>query len=81
MARKEWTTEELEIVLTHNHLSDQQLADLLPGRSEGAVGAARAVIHNYHIGGHPNFQPALQLQPWLEERRSTFMCPNCGAQF
>ncbi len=38
MAYKEWTTQEYEIVVNHNQLSDQELADLLPGRAAGAVG-------------------------------------------
>jgi hypothetical protein len=81
MAYKEWTTQEYEIVVNHNQLSDQALADLLPGRTAGAVGATRAVIHNYHRGGHPNFQPSRQAQSWLEERRSTLTCPTCGTRF
>jgi hypothetical protein len=50
MAHKQWTTEELETLLIYQHLSDEDLAARPPGRSVGAIAAARETVHAYHTG-------------------------------
>ena len=49
MANGRWSIQELKILLDSNNLSDRELANRLPERTDGAVGAMRAAIHNYHI--------------------------------
>lgn len=79
MASKRWVPKALEIVLQHNHLSDQALAAQLTGRTAGAVAATRDAPHVYHTGGQPTFGLSQPLQQWLAVRPGAFGCPGCNA--
>ena len=78
MSAKKWTPNELEIVLQHYRLSDQELTAQLPGRTAGAIAATRDAVHVYHTGGHPTFHLSQSLHEWLATRTGTFRCQRCG---
>lgn len=40
-----WSKQEFESLLQNNHLSDAQLAQLLPRRTVGAINVIRSGIH------------------------------------
>jgi hypothetical protein len=73
-----WTEDEFETLLNNPHLSDEELADLLPQRTVEAGQTVRAFVHNYHIGGSMSGVGKMMLQR-LEQGSVT--CPICNTKF
>ena len=74
----DWTEEEFEILLQHPELSDQELHELLPKRTEGAIGAVRGFVCAYH---RPKM--AFDLSQMMIKRlmKGGWICARCGASF
>ena len=49
---RRWTLEEFEVVHSHPELSAQELSELLPGRTVGAIEATRGGIDQF-LNGRP----------------------------
>lgn len=72
-----WSKQEFESLLQNNHLSDDQLAQLLSRRTAGAVNWVRSGIHNYHRGGNVTMLSKLMLER-LQESDGQIICPHCS---
>jgi hypothetical protein len=75
-----WTEEELLVLLEHPTASDEQLAQMLPGRTVGALGTVRSFLHSYHRGGNVSGLSQMMLRV-LERLRGTVVCPICRTMF
>ncbi len=75
----DWTEREFDTLLVQHQLSDEDLSELLPGRSAGAVRAVRAGLHAFHRGGHPATLSRMMLRR-LEARPGACTCATCGAR-
>ena len=69
-----WSPEEFETLLQHPELREEALAELLPGRTVGALGVVRWSIHAYHEGRSTSI-PSQVMVRLLE--RGSFTCPVC----
>lgn len=46
----DFSKEEFEILLQNHRLTDEELANLLPTRTVGAIRTVRSFIHSFHRG-------------------------------
>lgn len=76
----DWRIEEFEIVLENSHLSSEELAQLLPQRTRGAVEIIRQGIHSFHLGRNVSMLSKMMLRR-LEEKDQSLICPICGKTF
>lgn len=72
-----WTEEEIETLLRNPDLSDEEMLGLLPRRSIGAIGVARAGLHAYHRGQSTTMLTKL-MKARLEKGVAGLTCPKCG---
>jgi len=73
----ECTGEENEVVVRYPEFSDEELAQR-PGRTAGATGTVRTLMHHYHLG----FDISGLSQMMLSRlQKGGWMCPACGKTF
>jgi hypothetical protein len=75
----DWTIEEFEILLNHNDLSGEQLAELLPRRTPDAVEVVRQGIHRFHATGDGSMLSEIMRQR-IRDKHQSLTCPKCGAR-
>ncbi|MCL4487327.1 MAG: hypothetical protein M1570_04260 [Chloroflexi bacterium] len=75
----DWTIAKFEIFLAHNDLTGEQLAELLPRRTAGAIEAVRNGIHLFHTRGDGSMLSEIMRQR-IEQNRARLICPVCKAQ-
>lgn len=75
----DWTIEEFEILIKNNHLSHEQLAQLLPGRTLGGIESVRQGIHLFHSSDNGSMLSEIMRQR-LKEKRQSQTCPICKTQ-
>jgi hypothetical protein len=71
-----WTTNEFDLLLQNSSLSDSDLVEIIPSRSEGALQIVRSGIHEFHKKGD---SPVLSnmMKKRLKQVGSTRICPVC----
>ena len=74
MTAPAWSPEEFETLVQHPELREDALAELLLGRTVGALGVVRWGIHAYHKGQSTSILSQIMLRR-LE--RGSFTCPVC----
>jgi hypothetical protein len=77
MQAPKWTGEEFEKVLMSGSMDASELAELLPGRSVGAIEVVRQGIHSYHLGRDSTMLSEMMLER-LADRRRPAICPICA---
>ena len=76
MRAPDWTIQEIELLLNHSDLSSERLAELLPGRTVGAVEAVRNGIHRFHTTGDGSMLSEVTRR-YFSERKERPVCPVC----
>jgi hypothetical protein len=78
----EWTQEEFERLIRAPQLNDEVMAAQLPLRTAGAVGSARAAVHEYHArGSDGTFNVPRKFLAFLESHRGEWVCAVCRERF
>lgn len=80
MRAPNWSETEFETLISSPQLSSQQLADLLPQRTDGAVEVVRQGLHSYHTGGNTSMLSKMMLQR-LDTKHDSVTCPICETRF
>jgi hypothetical protein len=73
----DWTESEFTVLLIRHDASDQELCDLLPGRTAGAIISVRSGIHEFHMNGPSNLLSQMMVRK-LEEPGVSWTCPVCS---
>ena len=76
----EWTKEEFILLISRPELSDEELSDLLPNRSQGAVAVVRAGVHSFHTGGDTSMLSKM-MKELLGSKDTLVTCPICRMAF
>ncbi len=76
----EWTKEEFILLISKPELSDEELSDLLPDRSQGAVAVVRAGVHSFHTGGDISMLSTM-MEKLLGSKDTLVTCPICKMAF
>ena len=79
MARAEdWSEAEFEILLSNPNLSDEELANRLPKRTNGAIRTVRSFIHSFHRGLNISGLPHIMRRRLEQEG---WICSKCQGKF
>ncbi|MFC1846488.1 hypothetical protein ACFLYS_00305 [Chloroflexota bacterium] len=76
----EWTKEEFLVLVSKPDVSDEELANLLPNRSIGAVEVVRAGVHSFHTGGDISMLSRM-MNDLLGSKVTIVECPICKTAF
>lgn len=71
-----WSPSEFELLRLNHMLTDEELAERLPGRSLGAIGVVRSGLHSYHRGQDISMLSRI-MQDSLAAHRGLTICPKC----
>ncbi len=72
-----WGPEEFETLLQHPELRDEAVAELLPGRTVGAVKVLRQGIHAYHQGMNTSMLAGMMVH---RLKQGSVTCPMCRTE-
>jgi len=76
----EWAKEEFILLISKPELTDEELANLLPNRSQGAVGVVRAGVYSFHTGGDISMLSKM-MKGLLSSKETLVNCPVCKMAF
>lgn len=74
----QWTLHEFETLLTGGSMDISELAELLPGRSVGAIEVVQQGIHAYHLGQDISMLSEMMRDRLADSTRPS-RCRICGA--
>ena len=77
---RDWTIDELKILLAAGGRPPAQLVDSIPDRAAAAIGAIQQGVHALHRGREPHGLSS-QIVDYLDTQRGSVICPVCGRRW
>lgn len=78
--RKDWTIDELKILLAAGGRPPAELVDRIPDRAATAIGAVQQGVHALHRGREVHGL-STETVDFLETQRGAVICPVCGRRW